>query len=157
MTLEKYTRADLVTLPPTATIQAAACAMRRSGGGSVIVSDGNRLVGIVTDRDIAVRAACGGLDVSRTPVAEVMTKNLATLPPGASEGEAGRLMLDRRVRRIPIVECAAPVGVVTLDDLILDQQIGPSLLAAIIRAQLEDAAHADSLLQAFSPRAFGIA
>jgi CBS domain-containing protein len=139
MTLEKYTRSDLVSLPPTASLQAAGCALRCSGVGCVLVEEDGRLVGVVTDRDLAVRAACRALDPTRTPVGEVMTRNVATLPPSASEGEAGRLMLDRAVRRVPIVEGGTAVGIVTLDDLILDQEMSPSLLCAILRAQLTGA------------------
>jgi CBS domain-containing protein len=145
MTLEKYSRANVVTLPPTATVHIAARALEHCGVGAVLVHDGATLVGILTDRDIAVRVAARSLDPKRTRVSDVMSRNVATLPASASEGEAGRLMLDHCVRRIPLLEGATPVGMVTLDDLIVDQGVSPSMCAAIIRSQLSESSRlADS-------------
>jgi CBS domain-containing protein len=138
MTLEKYTRANVVTLPPTATVHIAACALEHCGVGAVLVHDGARPVGILTDRDIAVRVATRSLDPKRTRVCDVMSRDVVTLPSSGSEGEAGRLMLDHGIRRIPLLEDATPVGMVTLDDLVVEQGVSPSMCAAIIRSQLSE-------------------
>ena len=140
MTLEKYLRPDLVLLPSTASVQAGAHALEKSGVGSILVCDEGTLAGIVTARDIAVRVVGRGLNPAGTQLFEVMTREVATLSPGASSGEAGRLMLDRRVRRIPLIEGSVPVGIVTLDDLMLEQELSGSMVAAILRAQQSGAA-----------------
>jgi CBS domain-containing protein len=155
MTLDKYRTSDLVVLPPTATVQAASHAFGRHGIGTVLVHDGTRLVGIVTDRDIALRAAAQALAPRRTLLRDVMSRDVAVLPASASEGEAGRLMLERRVRRIPLLDGSALVGIVTLDDLILDEAVSPSMVAAVIRAQLADASETDRASAAFRAQPIG--
>lgn len=140
MTLERYLRRDLVLLPSTASVQAGARALEKSGVGSILVCDGGMLVGIVTARDIAARVVGRGLNPARTHLFDVMTREVATLPPSASSGEAGRLMLDRGVRRIPLTDGSVPVGIVTLDDLMLEQELSGSMIAAILRSQQSGAA-----------------
>ena len=149
MTLDKYRTNDLVVLPPTATVQTAARAFERDGIGAVLVHDGTSLVGIVTDRDIALRVVGSGSRPDRTALRDVMSRDVAALPASASEGEAGRLMLDRRVRRIALLQGVTPVGIVTLDDLIVDQALGPSMIATIIREQLSEASPMDRKSAAF--------
>jgi CBS domain-containing protein len=145
MTLEKYTRANVITLPPEAAVHIAACALEHCGVGALLVHDGATVIGVLTDRDIAVRVAARSLDPKRTRVCDVMSRNVVTLPTSASEGEAGRLMLDHGVRRIPLLDGATPVGMVTLDDLIVDQGVDLSMCAAIIRSQLSESSRlADS-------------
>jgi CBS domain-containing protein len=155
MTLEKYRTSDLVVLPSTVTVQTASRAFERGGIGAVLVRDGTSLVGIATDRDIALRVAARGLG-PRTLLRDVMSRDVVTLPAEASEGEAGRLMLDRRVRRIPLLDGTALVGIVTLDDLILDEAVSPSMIAAIVRTQLSDASQIDRASAAFKPAPLGI-
>ena len=140
MTLERYLRRDLVLLPSTASVQAGARALEKSGVGSILVCDEGMLVGIVTARDIAVRVASRGLNPARTRLFDVMTRDVATLPASASSGEAGRLMLDHCVRRVPLTDASAPVGIVTLDDLMLEQELSGSMIAAIVRSQQSGAA-----------------
>ena len=134
MTLAKYVRRDLVILPSTASAQTAARALEESGVGSILICDAGALVGIVTARDIALRVAGRGLNPTRSRLFEVMTRDVATLPPDASAGEAGRLMLERRVRHVPLTEGPTAVGIVTLEDLMLDEELGPSMIAAVLRA-----------------------
>ena len=78
-------------------------------------------MGIVTDRDLTVRAVGRALDPRTTPLADVMTTPVATLAPTDSQDDALRLMQQRNVRRIPLVEAGRLVGIVTLDDLLLDE------------------------------------
>lgn len=111
---------DLVTCPPTASTRDAAEKMREHNIGDVLVVDGTRLVGIVTDRDLVVRTLAIGLDGS-TPIAEVMSTDLCTVDIGCSQREAAQLMADRAIRRIPVVEGESPVGIVSLGDLAEDR------------------------------------
>jgi CBS domain-containing protein/uncharacterized protein (DUF2267 family) len=136
MTLRSYTRSRLVVLASTASVVEAARAMEANDIGTVIVQDAGRVAGLLTDRDVALRVIKTGRDPNATPLSEVMSQDVATLSPAASRMEAIRTMQQRNVRRIPLVEDERVVGMVTLDDLLLDEAAPLEELAAIVRAQL---------------------
>jgi uncharacterized protein (DUF2267 family) len=92
--------------------------------------------GIVTDRDLTVRVLGRGLEANRTPLAEVMTTGVATLAATDSQLNALRLMQRRNVRRIPLVERDRLVGIVTLDDLLLDEAVPLERVAAVVQSQI---------------------
>src|SRR6185437_6851856 len=75
-------------------------------------------------------------DPRTTPVADVMTRDVSALSPGASPADALRVMRERNVRRVPLVEGNRVVGIVTVDDLLLDEAAPLDEVATIIRAQL---------------------
>jgi CBS domain-containing protein len=104
------------TIGTTGTIAEAARMMRDEDIGDVIVTDGDRPVGIVTDRDIAVRAIAAGSDPSSTQVSKVIGP-LVTVAPTETIQEAMRRMRDANVRRLPVVESDRVIGVVSLGDL----------------------------------------
>lgn len=98
------------TLGPDDTCAQAATLMREQDCGSIpIVKDG-KLVGIVTDRDIVVRAVAAGSDPKTTAVSRVMSADPVTVGPDADVGEAAKVMADRQVRRLPVVENGRLVG-----------------------------------------------
>lgn len=110
------------TLAPEATLIDAALIMRREDIGDVLVcEEGDRLVGIVTDRDIVVRALAEGRDPAATRVADVCSRDLVTLEPGASVGGAVRLMREKAIRRIPVAEHGRVVGVLTIGDIAVER------------------------------------
>jgi CBS domain-containing protein len=76
----------------------------------------------VTDRDITVRAVAKGRDPASTPVREVYSAELTTLPPEETVDDAVRLMREKAVRRLPVVEGGRPVGIVSLGDLAVDRE-----------------------------------
>ena len=108
------------TLAPNASLMEAACAMRDYSIGDVVVADGERLYGILTDRDIVVRALAEGLDLQRTSVADICSRELVTMAPNESTGQAVRLMRERAIRRLPVEEGGRVVGIVTLGDVAVD-------------------------------------
>ena len=108
------------TLAHTATIMEAACAMRDNDIGDVVVLDNGRLCGILTDRDIVVRALAAGCDPTRTSVGEICSRSLVTLAPDDSTSQAVRVMRERAIRRLPIEERGRVVGIVTLGDVAVD-------------------------------------
>lgn len=125
---------DPVMLPLSATVQEAAQAMREQDIGDVIVLDENsEICGILTDRDIAVRAVAEGRDPREVPIGEISSREVVTLSPHDEVGDAVKLMTEKAIRRLPIVEDGRPVGIVSLGDLAvtLDSDSG---LAAISSA-----------------------
>lgn len=127
-----YTMRDLmtpdpVTLPHTATLSDAAIFMAQQDIGDVIVETDGAVCGLVTDRDIVVRAIAEGLDPQSTTLGEVCSRELVTLTPGDSADDAVRLMRERSVRRIPITEDGNVVGVITLGDLAVERDPSSAL------------------------------
>jgi len=93
------------TVPPDASAVDAAKVMQNEDAGVVpIVEDDGRLVGVVTDRDIALRVVAEGREPDSTKVAEIASQNLATVDPQQDIDEALRLMAEHQVRRLPVVE-----------------------------------------------------
>ena len=107
-------------LTPNATIMEAACAMRDNDIGDVVVLDNGRLCGILTDRDIVVRALAAGCDPNRTSVGEICSRALVTLAPEDSTGQAVRVMREHAIRRLPVEDGGRVVGIVTLGDVAVD-------------------------------------
>jgi len=97
----------------------AAQTMREGDFGSMPVVDEGRLVGVLTDRDIVVRAVAGGLDPAAVRVGEVASGDPVTVAPGESLDEAMELMARHKVRRLPVVDDGRLVGVVSQADIAL--------------------------------------
>jgi signal-transduction protein with cAMP-binding, CBS, and nucleotidyltransferase domain len=109
-----------VTLPRSASITEAAKRMRDDDIGDVIVMDDGDMCGLVTDRDIVVRAVAEGADPQFTKVDEICTHELVTVGPDDSLQQTVQLMRERAVRRVPVVEGGRPVGIVSLGDLAIE-------------------------------------
>ena len=113
---------DPITIPQRASVQEAAQAMRDSDIGDVIVlDDSEQVCGIVTDRDIAVRFVAEGKDPAGTLLGEIYSRELQTLSPKDSVGDAVRLMSEKAIRRLPVVDEGKPVGIVAIGDLAATQ------------------------------------
>jgi CBS domain-containing protein len=108
-------------LSPRATITEAAAEMRAKGIGTVVViSDDYQPIGLITDRDVAVRVVAERKNPDQTTVESAMTRNVMTLPEDASVRTATELMRDKGVRRVPITdENGRVTGIVSFDDLLL--------------------------------------
>jgi len=113
--------AEPKTLSPSATLAEAARIMRQDDIGGVLVVEDGKPCAIVTDRDIVVRGIAAGKDPNETKVSEVASKNMVTIGPDASIDEAVRLMRERAVRRIPVMEGGKPIGIVSLGDLAVER------------------------------------
>jgi CBS domain-containing protein len=106
------------SLPATATVAEAARIMRDKNIGDVIVLEGDSVCGIVTDRDIVVRGLADGGSLE-TKLGEICSKELETLPVDSKISDAIKLMEEKALRRLPVVDEGRPVGIVTLGDLAL--------------------------------------
>jgi CBS domain-containing protein len=92
--------------------------MREEDVGVLPVGEGDRLVGMVTDRDLAVRLAAEGRDPARTKVRDVMTKDVRYVFEDEEIGHVAENMADQQVRRLPVVNRSKRVvGVVSLSDV----------------------------------------
>jgi CBS domain-containing protein len=109
-----------VVVPLDFSIAETARLMRDQAIGNVLVTEDDRLCGLVTDRDIVVRAVASARDPMRTDLRDVCSAEIITLSPDSSTSEAIRLMRDNAVRRIPVVENGRPVGIVAMGDLAIE-------------------------------------
>jgi CBS domain-containing protein len=119
--------ANPVVVPKDASILEAARLMRDRGIGDVIVIDGDEAEGIVTDRDIVIRAVAEGSDPGRVRVEEVLSGELAVVAPDDPVERAIELMREKAIRRIPVVEAGKPVGVVSIGDLAMERDADSAL------------------------------
>jgi CBS domain-containing protein len=113
------------TVDVETSIRDAAEKMRVADIGNVVVTENGQVKGIVTDRDIAVRAVSEGRDPDTTIVGDVMTAAPVTISPNESVKEAIDLMHQHDIRRLPVVENGRPVGVVALADVSMSPRTQP--------------------------------
>jgi CBS domain-containing protein len=109
------------------TVLEAARVMRDNDIGDVIVVEDGQVTGIVTDRDIVVRAVAEGRDPESTPVGDIATTGIQAIEPKASVDDALRMMREHNIRRLPTVKNGRPVGIVSLGDLAVEREPGSTL------------------------------
>lgn len=115
-TLRDIMTPNPVTVDPQATLKEVASLMLEQDIGAVLVMEGDRPSGIITDRDIVVRAVAYGHDYG-TAVTDYTTGSVFTMEADADVQEAAREMADRQLRRLPVTEGGRVVGMVSLGDL----------------------------------------
>ena len=114
---------SVVSLNSNDTVKTAANIMSEHNIGSVPVCDSNNVIGIITDRDIALRCVAEGKDCTNQVVREIMSSNPAVGTPEMDVQDASRIMSERQIRRLPIVENKNLVGVVSLGDIAVDPKL----------------------------------
>ena len=103
---------------PTETIRSVAKKMRDGNIGSMPVGENDRLIGMITDRDIACRAVADGLDPEKTEARKVMSKTITYCFDDQEVGDAAHLMEQKQVRRLAVLNRKKRlVGILSLDDL----------------------------------------
>ncbi len=118
MELKNVMTLNVEVVGPDATLQEAAQKMRARNIGALPVSEGDRLAGMLTDRDITVRATAEGRGPKRTKVRDVMTREIVCASEDQTVQDAARLMEDMQVRRVLILNRDKRlVGIVSLGDL----------------------------------------
>ena len=106
---------DLLTVEPDARLSDAARRMAQRGVGAVLVLEGERLTGILTERDLLKAVAAGFTDEAR--VSEWMTKQPETVEPDESTDHAASLMIHGGFRHLPVVEGGRAIGILSIRDL----------------------------------------
>ncbi len=112
---EIMTKAAVIDQPDD-TLAEAARKMWEQQTGSLLVMDGEDLVGIVTERDV-LKAAATGASLDDTRISQVMSKDLVTVGPGTSLREAAKVMADRWIRHLPVLDGGRLVGILSQRDL----------------------------------------
>jgi CBS domain-containing protein len=108
--------AEPIVLQQDQSIADAAQAMRDASVGAVLVVDGDKLCGLVTDRDIVVRAVAESA-LPDSPVGQVVSPDLVAVGADDETADAARVMQDNAVRRLPVLDDGRIVGIVTIGDL----------------------------------------
>ncbi|MFE9880349.1 CBS domain-containing protein [Streptomyces sp. NPDC005784] len=121
------------SVPPQTPVSVVARYMRDEGIGAVLVTEGGRLRGVVTDRDLVVRVMCQGGNIDHVTAAHACSDVLVTVSPDDDIDRAVTLMRQRAVRRIPVIDDGRPVGIVTLGDIAVENE-PDSVLSAITTA-----------------------
>jgi CBS domain-containing protein len=136
---------QLMTASPLAvdvqmTLPLAAQMMRDNDIGDVLVTEDGRLQGILTDRDIVVRAVANERDVALTTAGECCSRDVHTIGAENSARDAAQLMRDHALRRLPVTDGGQLVGIISIGDLAVEQDPG-SALADISAAPPNDWPH----------------
>jgi CBS domain-containing protein len=116
-TVNEVMTADPRTVAPEDSLVDAARHMREGDVGAVVVVQEGRASGIVTDRDIVVRAIADGRDPNTTRVADVASEATVTVTHDQQVTEAARLMREHDIRRLVVVQDGRPAGIVSIGDL----------------------------------------
>ncbi|PAB59453.1 CBS domain-containing protein [Anaeromicrobium sediminis] len=122
MNIQDIMTTNVVTLCKTDTVAEAAKLMRQHRIGSIPVCENGKPVGVVTDRDIAIRAVAGGKDNS-TKLEDVMSKSVIIGTPEMDVDRASQLMSTNQIRRLPIVDNESIVGIVALGDVAVKSEL----------------------------------
>jgi CBS domain-containing protein len=118
MKIKEVMNSTVETIEPDATLRVAAQKMKELDVGSLPVCEGEKVIGMVTDRDIVVRATAEGAEPNKAHVREVMTPEVVCCSPEQDVKAAAKLMEEKKVRRIPIVDGQQhAVGIVSLGDV----------------------------------------
>ena len=110
-----------VCLPEDTTLNEAARSMRDRNIGDVLVTKGEVICGMITDRDIVVRAVADGRDPKGTTIARIVSRDLVTVAPDDPIDTAIDLMRRHFIRRLPVCQDGRPVGVISIGDLAIER------------------------------------
>ncbi|NES28918.1 CBS domain-containing protein [Micromonospora terminaliae] len=121
-TVGEFMTTRLVTMNGSDTLTAAAQEMRDSAIGDVVVTDGDNVVGIVTDRDITVRGVAENLDPNTTKLDQITSKDVVTVSQYDDAVAATDLMRTYGVRRLPVTEDGRLIGLVSMGDLAVERE-----------------------------------
>ncbi len=114
---------DIKSLSSADTIETAAQLMKQHDVGAIPVCNQNKIIGIVTDRDITLRSVASGQSASSQRVSDIMTSNPVVGSPDMDVHDATRIMSEKQIRRLPVVENNNLVGIVSLGDISVEPNL----------------------------------
>jgi len=113
-------RPDVISIRPDVQMLDALKLLAQEDIGAVLVMDGPRLVGILSERDYARKVALKGKTASDTPVSEIMTREVVCVKPNQTNEECMALMTEKRARHLPVIDNDRVIGVLSIGDLVKD-------------------------------------
>jgi len=116
----KLKPAGVISIRPDVPVLDALKLLADKDVGAVLVMDGPRLVGIVSERDYARKVALKGKSSSDTPVSEIMTREVVFVTPTQTNEGCMALMTEKRLRHLPVIDNGRVVGVLSIGDLVKD-------------------------------------
>jgi CBS domain-containing protein len=135
MTVADIARKDVVTATIDMTVAELADRMRESSVGSLVILEEGDPVGLVTDRDIAVRVVAEERSPTEVTAQDIMTGDLVTVTPETGVFQVTELLAQENVRRLPVVDDGELVGIVALDDLMVLLSGELENLAGVVAAE----------------------
>jgi CBS domain-containing protein len=117
-TILHYKGADVWTISPQATVFEAIQLLAKKNIGALPVVEGDRLIGIFSERDYTRKVALEGKSSHTTKVREIITTNVATLSPNDTVEDAMRLMTEKHIRHLPVIEDGRMIGLVSIGDMV---------------------------------------
>ncbi|MBH9968455.1 CBS domain-containing protein [Rossellomorea oryzaecorticis] len=121
-TLKEIMTKDVETCTLLDNVYEVAVKMKEYNVGSIPIVDGEKIVGVITDRDIVTRCIAEKHPAS-SKVEDIMSKELITIAPDSDAAQAAQLMADKQIRRLPVVEGGRLVGVVSLGDFAIRESL----------------------------------
>jgi CBS domain-containing protein len=116
--IDDLMKTELVTAAADESVAHAAYSMARNGVGAVLVLEGGKLVGVLSERDVMARVVAEGRDPTATRVAEVATSELITADVGVSLRDCAALLQSHGIRHLPILKEGRPVGILSSRDFL---------------------------------------
>jgi CBS domain-containing protein len=113
----------VVTVEPSVSVKKAAELMNLHEIGCLVVVNCEKPVGILTERDMLKRVVCESREPEKTRVIDIMSKPLVSASPNMRAGDAAKLMFERNIKKLPVVENGRLVGLVTLTDLLRSEGV----------------------------------
>lgn len=111
---------DIFSASPTMTVFDAIKLMSEKNIGALLVTDGDKIVGIFTERDYARKIALKGHSSRSTPVGDIMTSHVMYVRPSQTNEECMALMTDNRIRHLPVMDQGKLIGILSIGDLVKD-------------------------------------
>ena len=124
---------DLVAIGPTATVKNAADQMRKHKTGALVVTRGGAVAGIVSEREIVHAVARHGETALVIPVMNIVAAEIVSITPNDSAKKAMRLMMEHRIRHLPVTGNGRLIGVVSLSDVITQRLVDLEMESNVLR------------------------
>jgi CBS domain-containing protein len=123
MQVKEIMTKDVATLNAKDSVERAAQLMKQYNVGAIPVCSEEKVIGIITDRDIALRSVAQGENGRNQTVREVMSSNPVVINSQTDIHDAARIMSERQIRRLPVVENNSIVGIVSLGDIAVENNL----------------------------------
>jgi CBS domain-containing protein len=118
--LKKKSNTQVYTVTPATTVLDAIKLMAERGIGALLVMEGEKIVGIVTERDYARKVVLKGRASNETPVRDIMTTSVMYVRPDTTNEQCMALMTENRLRHLPVMENERLIGLISIGDLVAD-------------------------------------